>query len=59
MNWIAKLAKPCNENFPPSFQHEPIKKQISVNRCNPLIIRSKWTNEASEESMDVIENGIT
>jgi len=47
------------ENFPPSFRHEPIRKKIRINRCNPLIIRSKWTNEALEEAMDVIENGTT
>ncbi len=30
-----------------------------MNRCNFLITRSKWTNEALEEAMDAIENGKT
>ncbi len=47
------------DNFPPSFKHEPTRKQIRVHRCNPLITRSKWTNEALEEAMDIIENGTT
>ncbi len=33
------------------------REQRKVNRCNPLITRGKWTNEALEEAMDVIENG--
>ncbi len=28
-----------------------------MNRCNLLIIRGKWINEALEEAMDAIENG--
>jgi hypothetical protein len=45
------------ENVPPSSKHEPTRKHKKVNRCNPLIIRCKWTSEALEETMDVIENG--
>jgi hypothetical protein len=37
---------------------EPTRKK-KVNRCNPLITRGKWTNEALEEAMDAIENGTT
>jgi hypothetical protein len=47
------------ENVPPSCKHELVKKQRRVNRCDPLIIKGKWTNEALEEAMDVIENGTT
>jgi len=36
-----------------------IRKQKKVNGCNPLIIEGKWTSEALEEAMDVIENGTT
>jgi hypothetical protein len=32
---------------------------MRVNRCNPLITRGKWTNEALEEAMDAFENGTT
>ncbi len=45
------------ENVPPSFEHEPTRKQKKDNGCNLLIIRGKWTNEALEEAMDAIENG--
>jgi hypothetical protein len=34
-------------------------KHRRINRCNPLIIRGKWTNETLEEAIDVVENGIT
>jgi hypothetical protein len=37
-------------------QQENKKK---VNRCNHLIIGGKWTSEALEEAMDVIENKTT
>jgi hypothetical protein len=47
------------ENVPPSFRQGPIRKQKFVNRCNLLITGGKWTNEALEEVMDVIENGTT
>jgi heme-degrading monooxygenase HmoA len=45
------------ENVPPFCGHESTRKQRKVNRCNPLITISKWTNEALEE--DAIENGTT
>jgi len=32
---------------------------MRVNKCNPLITRGKWTNEAVKEAMDVIENETT
>jgi len=47
------------EIVPTYFGHGPIRKQKMVNRCNPLITRCKWTNKASEEAMDAIENGTT
>jgi hypothetical protein len=47
----------ATENVPPSFEHEPTRKQKKINRCNPLITKGKWTNEALEEAMDAIENG--
>jgi len=47
-----------NKNVPPSCEHELTRKQKKVNRCNPLIIRGKWTN-ALEEAMDAIENETT
>lgn len=31
------------------------KNQQRVNRCHPMIQKSKWTNEASKEVMDIIE----
>jgi len=47
------------ENVPPSCEHELARKHKRVNRCDPLIIKSKWINEALEEAMDAIENGTT
>jgi hypothetical protein len=47
------------ENVPPSFQHEPTRKQKKVNRCSLLIIIGKWSNETLEEAMDAIEDGTT
>jgi hypothetical protein len=47
------------ENVPPSFGHEPTKKQKKIKRCSLLITRSKWTNKTLEEAMDAIENGTT
>jgi hypothetical protein len=47
------------ENVPPSCGEEPTRKYKKVSRCNPLITRGNWTNEALEEAMDVIENGTT
>jgi hypothetical protein len=48
-----------NENVPPSFEHEPTRKQKKINRCSPLITKGKWINEALKEAMDAIENGTT
>jgi hypothetical protein len=35
------------------------KKCKKFNKCNPLITRGKWTNEALEEAMDAIQNVTT
>jgi hypothetical protein len=45
------------ENVSPSCGQEPTRKHKRVNRCDFLITRGKWTNEALEEAMDAIENG--
>jgi hypothetical protein len=35
------------------------KNKKRINKCNPLITRSKQTGEALEGAMDAIENGTT
>jgi hypothetical protein len=35
------------------------KKTKKINKCNILITKGKWTNEALKEAMDAIENGTT
>jgi hypothetical protein len=42
-----------------SFIPDPRKKQRRVNRCIIVSMRGKWTNEALEKAMDVIESGRT
>jgi len=47
------------ENVPPSCGQKLARKQRRINKCDFLITRGKWTNEALEEAMDAIENGTT
>jgi hypothetical protein len=59
MKWIITIATQDKENVPPSFAQKPTRKQIRFNICNIVNkTRGKWTNEALEEAMDVIEGGI-
>jgi len=47
------------ESVAPSCGQKPTRKWRRINRCGLLITRGKWTNEALEKAMDVIENGTT
>ncbi len=47
------------ENVQSSSRQKPIRIFFKNNRCNPVNTRGKWTNEALEEAMYVIENGTT
>jgi hypothetical protein len=38
---------------------KPKRKQCMINRCITFIRKGKWTNEALEKVMYVIENGPT
>ncbi len=46
------------ENVPP-LGIKPKRKQCMINRCITFIRKGKWTNEALEKVMYVIENGPT
>jgi hypothetical protein len=43
------------KNVPP-LELEPTKKQSNINIFTPISTRGKWTNQALEEAMDVVES---
>jgi len=59
VKWIIIIATQDKEHVPPSFVEKLTRKQKRLNICNIVNnTKSKWTNEALEEAMDIVEGGI-